>query len=102
MVEGLQPMEQHNVSRVSPLATRGPLRPRGVELHREFEELSFRGSSQRSRHPGIQKPNDRLQHPIRGEGIAPMYPEDPPTQAEHHCLVRVGEDSFHVPETKCR
>jgi hypothetical protein len=99
-MEGLQPMEQHKVARVGPPATRRPLRCRRVEVNRKFEELSFCGASQCPRHPRIQKPNHCLQHAVRRKAVAPMDAEDAPTQAEHHRLVRVGEDSFDSLETE--
>jgi hypothetical protein len=94
-------MKKHQISRTRPLATRGPLRRWGIELYREFEKLSFRGSSERSRHPGIQEADDCLEDTIRSEGIAPMYPENPPAEAEHHRLVGMRDNSFDLPQTEC-
>jgi hypothetical protein len=96
----LQSMEQPQVSRTSSFPTNRPVRGRSIGLNREVEKLPLRGASERSGNPRIQKPNHSLQHAIGRERVAPVDPENPPAQAQHHCLICVGEDSVHVPETK--
>jgi hypothetical protein len=95
-----KPTEQPQVSRTGSFSTRRPLRGQCIGLNREVEKLPLGGSSERARDPGIQKPNDGLQHAIRRETIAPVDPEDPPAKAQHHRLVRMSQDLFDVPETE--
>jgi hypothetical protein len=96
-MEALQAMEEQDISGTGSLGTRRSLRRGRVGLHRKFEKLSFCGSPERSTHPGIQEPNDCLEHTIGSEGVTPMYAQDPLAKAEHHRLVRVGEDTLDIP-----
>jgi hypothetical protein len=100
MMKIFQPMEKKHVSGPSPFAASWSLRRLHIGVGGKLEELSFCGFSERPRHPGIQKPNDGLQHAIRRETIAPVDPEDPLAKAQHHRLVRMSQDLFDVPETE--
>jgi hypothetical protein len=100
-MEVLEPIQQAYISGASPFAAEWFLRYRSIRMDWEIEKLSFRGSPQRSGDPRIQKPDNGLQHIIRRKGIASVYSEDPPAQAQHHGLVRVGEHSFDIFETEC-
>jgi hypothetical protein len=99
-VEHLEPMEQGDVTRPRPLSWGGPLRCRCVGLDREPEELPLGSTPERPWNPRVQEPNDRLQHAIRSERVAPMDAEHPTVEAEHHRLVGVSEDAFDFPETQ--
>jgi hypothetical protein len=99
-MEGFQPMQKGNISGPRSFAPGRSSRCRCVESDRERQELSFRGSPESSTNPGVQEPNDRLQHVIGSKGVAPMDAKRSPVQAEHHRLVRVDEDALDVPETE--
>ena len=70
LMQAGQPVEVDEVTRAGPLAgTRA--RPRGrMLLDRKGQEFPLGGSSQHPRHSRVQKPHDRLQHAIRGKGVA--------------------------------
>jgi hypothetical protein len=98
----LELMEHAHISRPSSFPAEWFLRCRSVGMNWEVEKLSFCGSSQSSRDPRIQKPYYGLQHLVRRKGIPPMDTEDPSAEAEHHRLVRVGDDLRNLPEPECR
>lgn len=99
-VQSLEPMEQPYVSRTSTLSPLGSRFRCRIGMHRELQELPFRRSPLSPRDSWIQKLHHRLQHVIRRKGISPVYPEDPPAQAQHDCLIRVGENPLDIPETQ--
>ena len=75
-VQALEPVQQDEISRPGTLAALGSRRGRRVLLDRKRQELALRHSAQRPRHPGIEEPDDGLKHPVGGESIAPVNPED--------------------------
>lgn len=101
VMERLEPVKQEHVARARTLAAAVTRPGRRIRMHRERQELALRGATKPSRNSGIQKPNHCLQHAIRSEGVAPMYAEDALAEAQHHRLVRVGEDVLDIPETEC-
>jgi hypothetical protein len=101
-MEALQAMEKPDISGTRSLGTRRSLRRRSIELYRKLKKLSLSRSPEHPRNPGIQKPDDCLQHPIRSEGVAPVDAENPPVEAEHHRLVRMGYDPLDLPQPERR
>jgi hypothetical protein len=97
----LEPVEQPQISRTRPLTPYWPLGRRRIGLDRKIEELSLRSPPERSRYAWIQKPNDRPKDIIRSKAIPSVNPKNPPVEAQHHSVIRMGEDSFHVSETEC-
>lgn len=92
----LQPVQQEQVARPSPLATRWSRPTWRVLIHWKSEKLPLRCSTQRSGNPGIQETNYGLEHPIRGGRVAPMNPEHAPAETEHYRSIGVGNDAINV------
>ncbi len=100
-MQAFEAVKQRDISRAGALLSFGSQPGRRILMYRERQELALGGAPEPTRNSGIQKPNHCLQHPIRSEGVAPMYAEDAPAEAQHHRMVRVGEDVLDIPETEC-
>jgi hypothetical protein len=95
-VQDLETMQQPQVAGTSPFwFTRRGSRRR-VGLNRKLQELPLRCPPQRSRNPGIQEPNHRLENAIGSEGVAPVDPKNPPAEAQHYCLIRVRHNALDI------
>jgi hypothetical protein len=95
-MEFLEPVQQEHVAGTGALSSAGSRRGRGMLLHRELEKLAFGHAAKRTRDSRVEEPNDRLEHPVGGVGVASMNPEDPPVEAEHHRTIGVGDDSINI------
>jgi hypothetical protein len=95
-VKGVKPMQQAQVAGTSPFWSARPGSRRCVGLDRELQELPLRRSPERPRNPRIEKANHCLQHLVRREGVAPMNPQHPPAEAQHHRLICMGDHSLDI------
>jgi hypothetical protein len=92
--------DEANVSSTSPPASPGSLQRRSKGMNREGEKFLLGISSDRAGHSRIEKPHHCLQHTVRRERVALMDPKDAPTQAQHHGLIRMGENALYILETQ--
>jgi hypothetical protein len=99
-VQRLQSAEQAHIARPRALAPSSPFRAGRIDMDRKLEKLSFRRSPMRSRDARVQKSNDGLEHSIRGKGVSSVDPEHPPAQAQHDCLIGMGDDSLYIFQAK--
>jgi hypothetical protein len=95
VVELFQTMNQPEITRLGLLPSRSLLGLRHIRLDRKIEKLSFCGAPECARDPRVQKSNDSLQNLVGSEPIATVDSEHPPVEAQHHCLIVMGEDPVH-------
>src|SRR5687768_16736989 len=95
-------MQQPQVAGTSPFWSAQPGSRRRVGLDRELQELPLRRPPQRSRNPGIQEPNHRLENAIGSKRVAPVDPKNPPAEAQHYCLIRMCHNALDIPQAKRR
>jgi len=94
-----QPVKESEIAGTRALLASPPL-VRRIGVNRELEKRAFGLATEWTRNPRIEESYDRLQHVIRRKSIAPVDPEHPAIQGQHDGPVGVGQNSFHLTETK--
>ncbi len=99
-VQAHQSEKHRNITRPRAFSAFGSGARWRMLLNWKREELTLGPEAQRPRHPGVQELDDGLQHSIRRKSIAPVNPENPLIEAEHHRSVGVGLNLFDVTKAK--
>jgi len=99
-VQGLEPVNQPQVTRPRLLPPNPEIHRRQVCVDRKVEKLSFCRPPQCSWCAGIQKPDHRLQDVVWRKAVPSMDAEGAPAEAEHDCLIRVCQHPLNISETE--
>jgi hypothetical protein len=98
-MQDLEPMEQRDVSRTRPLLPFGSGRRGRILLDWKGQKLLLGSPAQRSRDPWVEESENRLKHPIGGEGVTAVNPENAPVEAEYHRTIGVCKDTIDITKT---
>ena len=101
-VQRFELVEQAHIARPGPLGSSRPWSGRRILLGGKFEELPFSQPPERPRNARIEEPDHGREHSIRRKRVAPVDPQHPPAQAQHHSLIGVGEYTLDILQTQRR